>query len=78
MKDEYGRRFQCPKCGSIKISHIKDSDNLPSGLIYCQKCGKIGNPSMFRALPKLSENPTRRDSELEDPEEEILVTRNYC
>jgi transcription elongation factor Elf1 len=76
MKDEYGRKLQCPQCGSLKIAHIKDNDDLPSGIVYCKNCGKIGNPSMFRALPKIDENPSRRDSELEDPNELIVSYSN--
>jgi len=65
MKDEYGRKLQCPKCESKKISIVKDSEGNPSYLLFCEKCGMIGDITMFRAIPS-SENPSRRDSDLEE------------
>lgn len=66
MKDEYGRKLQCPKCESKKISVVKDSEGKLSSL-FCEECGMIGNLFMFRAIPS-SENPSRRDSDLEGVE----------
>jgi transcription initiation factor TFIIIB Brf1 subunit/transcription initiation factor TFIIB len=70
MKDKYGRKLQCPKCNSKKISFVQDAEERAhsSGLLYCQNCGKIGCLSEFRAIPS-SENPSRRDSDVEDPNE---------
>ena len=70
MKDKYGRKLQCPKCNGKKISFVQDAEERvhSSGLLYCQDCGKIGSLSEFRALPS-SENPSRRDSDVEDPNE---------
>lgn len=68
MKDEYGRKLQCPKCNSKKICFVKGSKGKNSELLYCESCGMIGNVFMFRAIPS-SENPSRRDSDLEDPKE---------
>lgn len=66
MKDEYGRKLQCPKCNSKNIGVIKGSEGKPSELLYCESCGMIGSAQMFRAIPS-SENPSRRDSDIEDP-----------
>jgi late competence protein required for DNA uptake (superfamily II DNA/RNA helicase) len=69
MKDAYNRKLQCPKCNSKKIGFIKDSEGKSSNLLYCESCGMIGSVLAFRALPSLPENPSRRDSDLEDPDE---------
>jgi late competence protein required for DNA uptake (superfamily II DNA/RNA helicase) len=70
MKDKYGRKLQCPKCNGKRISFVQNADSL----LYCENCGKIGNLSEFRALPS-SENPSRRDSDVEDPNEPIAVNK---
>jgi hypothetical protein len=68
MKDEYGRKLQCPKCNSKNIGLVRGSEGKPSELLYCESCGMIGSLQMFRAIPS-SENPSRRDSDIEDPNE---------
>lgn len=68
MKDEYGRKLQCPKCGSKSIYTKTKGKEMQ--ILHCKSCGMEGIIYDFKAVPS-SENPSRRDSDLEDPEEPI-------
>lgn len=50
MRDGFGRRFQCPRCGSYLIRMLHTA--FAKGKLQCQNCEFQDRPQYFRAIPE--------------------------